>query len=688
MRAATQIAFGILAVMLFASRSDAQTPVESAPVYAGVHIEEQWIPMPDGVRLAVNLFTPEGAKPDDKFPALLEYLPYRKDDWSAQRDIGLHSYFVRRGYVVARVDIRGTGRSEGQTPDREYSEQEQRDGLEVIAWLAHQSWSNGNVGILGISWGGFNSIQMAMRRPPALKAIIAVDATDELFHDDIHYIDGMMHVDEFELSMDLQSAITRAPDFPMDEDTLRNRFDNPPWFLLYLHQQRDGAFWRRASLDSNYDSIQVPVFLIGGFLDGYRDSVPRMLTHMKVPVRALIGPWNHTFPHDAEPGPEIEWRAEAVRWWDHWLKGRENGIMQEPRVEVYMRHWYPPDPNLKEVPGAWRAEESWPPAGQQSKTFYLTSAHGLSAAPNSAARHELKYAPSIGVEAGFWWGDLTSDQRPTDAFSLVYDSPPLKQESAILGLPQALLEASASAPLADWFVRLSDVAPDGAATLITGGGLNGAQRDSATEPSDLEPDRMYPLRIPLHFTSWVFPARHKIRVAISNSLWPMIWPTPYALTTSLQLGGPAGSKIILPVVPLVAASQPTFVKPVEAPKLAGIISSGETWPGTWKIERDAIRQATSIYWSGDDSTQFPWGKEKDHEKITYHVADADSAVSSVDGEASTEVDLKDRTLRWQVFLGVSSDQKNFYYKFTRQLWNNGQLIREKSWHDTIPRDHQ
>src|SRR5205807_279836 len=159
--------------------------------------------------------------------------------------------------------------------------------MQVIAWLARQSWSSGSVGMLGISWGGFNSIQMAMRRPPALKAIIAVDATDELFHDDIHYIDGMMHVDEFELSMDLQSAMTRAPDFPLDESTLHQRFDNPPWFMLYLHQQRDSEFWRRASLNSNYDSIQIPVFLIGGFLDGYRDSIPRMLEHLKVPSKAL-----------------------------------------------------------------------------------------------------------------------------------------------------------------------------------------------------------------------------------------------------------------------------------------------------------------------------------------------------------------------------------------------------------------
>ena len=168
----------------------------------------------------------------------------------------------------------------------------------------------------------------------------------------------------------------------------------------------------------------------------------------------------------------------------------------------------------------------------------------------------------------------------------------------------------------------------------------------------------------------------------------MLWPTPYAMTTSLQLGGAHGSQIVLPTVPLAASSKPKFPEPSETPKLPGIISSGETWPGIWKIERDAIRQSTTVYWSGDDSTQFPWGKQKNYEKITYHVADADSAVSLVDGEASTEVDLNDSTLKWQAFLSLSSDRNNFYYKFTRQLWNNGQLVREKSWHDTIPRDHQ
>ena len=290
--------------------------------------------MKDGTRLAVNLYMPEGAKPGDKFPAILGYLPYRKDDWSLAGDWQLLSFFVRRGYIGARVDIRGTGASEGVPPDREYSEQEQTDGLEVIDWLSKQPWSSGNVGMIGISWGGFNSIQLASRNPPALKAIIAVCATEELFHDDIHYIDNLMHIDEFELGMDLMLGLTRRAGFPADEESLKARFDADPWFPLYLKHQRDGTFWRRASLaPDHYAEYKVPTFMIGGFIDGYRDSIPRFLEKVHAPVKALLGPWNHTWPNDADPGPEVEWRTDAVRWWDYWLKGAQNGVMDGPRFE-------------------------------------------------------------------------------------------------------------------------------------------------------------------------------------------------------------------------------------------------------------------------------------------------------------------------------------------------------------------
>ena len=465
--------------------------------------------MKDGVRLAVTLYMPDGGKAGEKFPAVLEYHPYRKDDGTAQRDYALYSYFVRRGYVCARVDIRGFGASEGVPTDREYSEQEQLDGLQIISWLAHQPWSNGNVGMMGISWSGFNSLQMAMRHAPELKAIIAVAATAELFHDDVHYMDGMAHVDEFELNMDMAPGMTGAPDYTLDEKVLGPRFDAPPWSLLYLKHQHDGPFWR--SPVRPYSEIKIPCFIIGGLLDGYRDSITDMLQQTKAPLKAIVGPWNHTFPHDAVPGPQIEWRDEAVRWWDYWLKGRDTGVLQDPKLVIYMQHWHPPDPNLQNVPGEWRREDSWPPRDVRETVFFPQPNHTLAETAPEAETHQLKYIPSVGVEAGFWWGELLSDPRPVDAFSLVYDSAPLKEELAILGRPRALLQASATAPLADWFARLSDVAPDGTVTQITGAGINGAQRESMTEPRDLEPGKVYPLDIKMHLTSWVFPKGHRIR---------------------------------------------------------------------------------------------------------------------------------------------------------------------------------
>ncbi len=670
-------------LILVASASAKEPP--SAPDY-GVRLEKTWIPMKDGVRLAVTLYLPDGAKPDEKLPALLEYLPYRKDDSFAARDYDLHGYFVRRGYVSARVDIRGTGTSEGVPPEREYSEQEQIDGEQVITWLAHQPWSDGSVGMLGISWGGFNSIQMAMRHPPELKAIIAVDATEDLFHDDIHFIDGMMHIDEFELTMDLDQGVTGSPDYSFDEKTLAPRFYSTPWSLLYLKHQRNSDFWHAPV--KPLSSIQIPCFLIGGWLDGYRDSIPRMLEQVKAPVRALIGPWNHTYPHDAAPGSQIEWRNDAVRWFDYWLKGRDTGILDDPKVIAYMRHWHAPDTTLETVPGEWRAETIWPPKDLQTTAYYLQSNRSLTRNVSTADTHQLKYVPSIGVEAGFWWGELLKDQRPTDAFSLVYDSPPLEDDMAILGRPHALLQGSANAPLADWFARLSDVAPDGTVTLVTGAGLSGAHRESSSNPRDLEPGTVYPLDVEMHVTSWVFPKGHRIRLAISNALWPMIWPTPYPMTTSLLLGGKGGSRLTLPVVPVQGNAPAAFATPQPSESLAGFRSVGYTWPGEWTTLRDQVRQKTTTTWHGSMAEEYPWGKETDSELLSYEASDAHPEASSVRGEMEQTYELKSHVLSWRGHLSVTSDEKTFLYKYVRELLKDGKIVRTRTWQEAIPRDHQ
>jgi len=660
----------------------------SAPAY-GVHLEKTWIPMQDGVRLAVTLYMPAGAKAGQRFPALLEYLPYRKDDDEAVRDFGTHSYFARRGYVGARVDIRGFGNSEGAPPDREYSAQEQQDGDEVIAWLARQSWSNGNVGMLGISWGGFNSIQMALRKPPALKAILAVAATEELFKEDVHYIDGVFHVDEFELTMDLDQGRTGAPDFNLDESAIGPRMNSPPWSLTYMKHQRDGAFWR-APLRP-IEQLQVPAFLIGGLQDGYRDSIPRMLEKVKAPLKAWIGPWNHGFPNGSDYGPLYEWRDQAVRWFDYWLKGRDTGVLEDPRLLVYLQHWHPPESQPQGVPGEWRAD-TWPPAGLTPTALYLQPEHRLLPENSGAGRDLLRYVPSAGVEAGFWWGELLTDQRPVDAYSLTYDSAPLDDEVAILGLPRVTLQVSADAPLADWFVRLSDVAPDGRVTMVTGAGINGAQRKSMAEPEDLTPGKLYPLSLDLHLASWVFPKGHRIRVAVSNALWPMNWPTPYPMTTSLVLGGGAASRIILPRVPLHGpAPAPSLLaapEPVEKPPGIKDIGSAAAWPGEWTVLRDEGRQRSTVIWKGTSAVSYPWGRFDHSERLTYDIDDAHPDTARVQGDSEYNQAVKDHLLTWRGRLDVSSDAHAFFYKYTRTLLRDGVVIRTKTWEEPIPRDHQ
>ncbi len=677
-----------------AAPSSAKVSPPSPPVF-DVTLEEVRIPMGDGVRLATDLWRPKGKGERARFPVLLEYLPYRKDESRGDR-YDLYAYFVRRGYVVARVDMRGTGNSEGTLIPYEYSDIENRDGDQVIAWLAAQPFSNGNVGMFGISWGGFNSIHMAMRNPPALKAIIAVDATDDLYQDDVHFMDGMMHVDSWEMSQDLANAMPGAPEYRIDEAYFKERFDAPPWMLTYKKQQRDGPFWDRTALKTRYDSLRIPSFLIGGWYDGYRDSVPRMLEHLKAPVKAIVGAWNHSFPHQPYPKPGIEWRREAVRWFDQWLKGRNTGILDEPRLAVYVRGWHAPGPFLEEAPGEWRYEAGWPIARIKDRVLYPQADARLGEAPSSAAVHQLRYLPTTGIEAGgpvMWFGDVAHDQRPSDAWSLVYETAPQESELEILGLPRALLRVSADAPRANWFARLSDVAPDGTTTLVASAGQNGAHRLSARDPKALEPGEVFPLEIEMHFTSWVFPKGHRLRLAVSNAQWPMLWPTPWPMTTALHLGGAEGTRLLLPVVPYEARPRPDFLPPAtQAERLPGFepldLGTASGYGEISSIDRNPQRHSTRVSATNASASRYPWGQEHNTEKITHEAEDAHPESTSVRGEYATTVTLKDRTLLWESRVELRSDSLNFYYSSARRLLKDGVLLREKSWQETIPRDFQ
>lgn len=651
-------------------------------------IRDARIPMPDGVALAATLYLPPDADANP-VPVVLEYLPYRKDD-ATGRNLELNSYLTRRGFAGARVDIRGTGQSEGELPEAEYTEQEQLDAEAVIAWLAGQPWCTGAVGMWGISWGGFNSIQMAMRQPPppALKAIIAVEASDDMFHDDVHYIDGLLHLDEYVVMIDQLNMLPPSPEFPLDEETLKRRFDSEPWFSKWLGLQQDGPFWLRNSLRTDYSKLAVPAFLITGWWDGYRDSVFRMAQHCDVPVKALIGPWNHTWPHQAVPGPPAEWRGHAVRWWEHWLKGNDTGMLDEPMADVYVQTWRPPDPELTELPGYWRTETALPPERTEQQVLYCGPGRALAASPGPDQTVQLRYVPSAGVEAGHWWGELTSDQRGADAYSLVFDSEPLAADTEILGFCRVEIYGRADASPLHWFARVSDVAPDGTTTLVAGGGRS-ERPDPLRDPaapvpgpggvgSEAEPDW---LPLPLHACSWVFPAGHRIRLAISNAMWPMIWPTPHPATATLRLGA-TGTRLVLPVVPADPADPsrpaPVFAELEEGESLPGESYWGAVLPVRWTLIRDDAGNA-SISWRGTAGNEFGWGRVVDEEYLRYEVRDDDPAHARARGEARTEVHLADRLLIFSSALDLDGDEESLRYRFRRELRRDGVLIRERTW---------
>jgi putative CocE/NonD family hydrolase len=679
--------FGILGLILFISSCANKDQKE-------YEITEVWIPMSDDVRLAADIYWPADYEQEKTYPVLLEYIPYRKDE-SRVRNYPLYSYFLDHDYIVARVDMRGTGNSEGITIPYEYSDIELDDGEEVINWLSQQEWSTGSVGMFGISWGGFNSIQMAMRNPPALKAFVSLMATEYLYQEDVHYMDGIMHTDSWMMGNDLYNVLPGAPDFKMDEEWVKNRFNVKPSVYTYMRQQRDGAFWDRASAKGQYEKIRIPGYHIGGWYDGYRNSLPRMLENVEAPVKAMIGPWDHYFPNTAWPKPQIEWREEAVRWFDQWLKGEDTGILEEPDFLVYVRNYYPPDPTIDRIPGHWRWEDKWPIDRIENHTWYAHMDHGLSNEPSENAIHTMVYKPSMGLEGGgrtMWWGDVTPDQRPMDEFSLVYDSETLDAPLEILGRPIAKLHVSADAIRANWVVRISDVAPDGQVTQVAGAAFNGTHRISAREPSDIVPGDEFDLNIDLHFTSWVFPKDHRIRIAISNAQWPMLWPTPMQMTSTLTIGGKNGARIELPVVPPGEEYTPNLKEPSTSPILSGYETLDPGGAGgyaaMYSIQHDPGTGGAFGVASSAGATQSPWGIERFEEEIEHRTSDENPAYTSVIGRYKITEELEDRTLDFEQNVEFSSDPENFYLNFHRWVTVNGELYKEKVWQEVIPRDFQ
>ena len=541
-------------------------------------IEHTPIPLQDGTKLAARIWLPEGAK-RNPVPAILDTC---RTASALEPTIAMLSRIriSRATAMPLYASISAAAASSDGLLLDEYARQEQDDALEVIEWLAAQPWCSGAVGMMGISWGGFNALQVAARRPPALKAIITVCSTDDRYRDDVHYMGGTVLRAGFGWATFLFGAMCHPPDPVLVGDRWRamwlERLENLPLFLEpWLRHQRRDAYWQHGSVCEDYNSIQCPVYAVGGWTDGYTNAIPRLLAQLTVPRKGLIGPWAHAYPHVALPGPRVGFLQEALRWWDHWLKGVDTGVMDEPMLRVWMTDSVKPASYHEELPGRWIAELSWPPPGITPHRLHLTDG-GLRMDDAGLTPRTVCSPQTVGKDGGSWcpFGrtpDQAGDQQADDARSLVFETAPLDRQIEILGAAIVTLDVASDRSLANLAVRLCDVHPDGASLRVGYGILNLAHRDGSETPAALVTGFRYRVRIQLNDAGSVFPPGHRIRLALSTSYWPMVWPsresamlTVFGGTLDLPVRQPRGADALLPSLPEPATASPeptTAIRP-------------------------------------------------------------------------------------------------------------------------------
>ena len=499
-----------------------------------------WITARDGVQLSANLWLPRAAasEPDARFPAILEMIPYGKDNWRRNADVARGTYLAQRGYVLCRVDVRGTGSSGGIALD-EYTEVETQDGYDAVEWLAAQPWCSGAVGMWGISYGGFTSIQVAKLRPPHLRAIVPVQATDDRYLTDVHYIGGCVTASELSQYAVSQVAMNAMPPDPaIVGEAWRAAWAarleaTPPWLFAWLREQHDGPYWRSGSLAPDYEAIDAAILNVGGWMDSYVDAACRMQAACRAPSRTIVGNWVHGLPSSATPGPNLDELHEIVRFFDRWLKGIPNGADEEPALVWFEREYAEPEPFPTALPGRWRAATAYPHPAVDDRTWAFASGSAplvgrLDATPEDASGIDrYRHRPTIGTRASLSWGaggppnGLARDLRPDESLCPTYTSAPLPQPLEILGAPEVVLHLATSARVATAVIRLTDVAPDGTSSQVSAGILNLTHRRSHVRPEPLEPGRIEEVRVPLRPAGYRFLAGHRLRVSVASAAWPV-----------------------------------------------------------------------------------------------------------------------------------------------------------------------
>ncbi|WP_103508394.1 CocE/NonD family hydrolase [Streptomyces sp. SM13] len=648
--------------------------------------EDVRIPLPDGTRLYARIWRP---LTDEPVPALLEYLPYRLGDWTAPRDWQRHPWYAGHGYVSVRVDVRGHGNSEG-LPGDEYDAQELEDGVAVIHWLAQQEWCSGRVGMFGISWGGFNSLQIAALAPEPLKAIVTVCSADDRYDNDVHYMGGsVLAVDMHAWAATMLAFVSRPPDPAQVGDAWKEMWLKrleavDPFIHTWLaHQSRD-AYWKHGSVCEDYGAIKANVLAVGGWHDPYRDTVLRLVEHLDPGrVRGIIGPWSHQYPdRGLPPGPAIGFLQETLRWWDQHLKGKETGVMREPLLRSWISGSHPPATVYETLPGRWVGDASWPSENVNPAAYALQGGERIVASPQQTGLDAGRFFP-FGNDA-----DLPPDQRDEDAKSVSFEFPVQEAPIEILGRPRVKLRIRMDVPRGQAVARLCDVAPDGSSTLVTRGVLNLAARHGRDRTDDWTPGETEDVVFDLNGIGHTFPPGHRIRLAVSSSYWPWIWPQAGSAGFTLDADG---SFVELPVRRHTEDPAITFGEPEQSEPLGVVhpVTLEEPRPerlvvrdvakGEWRLEVDPRYGGTRVY---------PDGLEFTEDALETYTIQQDDPLS-----ARTRSDWRIRLHRpemaWDVEIEtrseIAADDQDFITSDEVICKDGGEVVFHRTWEKRIPR---
>ncbi len=661
-------------------------------------IETVWIPMPDGTKLAARLWLPDGAR-DTPVPCILEYIPYRRRDRTRLRDEAAHPHFAEAGYAAIRVDQRGAGDSEGVMLD-EYAEVETRDGVDVIDWIAAQDWCDGNVGMFGKSWGAYNSFQVAARRPAALKAIAPVMGTDDRWLEDIHFYGGQLASDNFWWGaiMQLYNAMPPDPEIVGDRwrDMWRERLEAMTfWPAMWLEHQTHDEMWRRGSISENYGDVQIPVYFFGGWADLFRDTPFRIAQNLKGPVKVLMGPWAHLYPHEGVPGPRMDFLGELIRFWDHTLKGKDTGLMDEPPLRFYLQDSVPPSGTHLTRGGTWVEEAAWPSPNVTQQVLWLNEGE-LGAQAEVGAAMSVCSPQTFGALGGDMCsfaipGDMPGDCRADAAGALSFRGAPQEKPLDILGQPSVALQLAADRRQGFVAVLLTDEAPDGAQTLITRGFANLMHRASDTAPAPVVPGETLQITVPLHGIGYRVAAGHRLVVQVASAYWPILWPAPEPVTLTLQ---PGASQLHLPVRGAVADTPRPLPEPEER-KVRRPVTKLRDGAMERALHTDLMTGEVSARFFLDGGVFGPVGRMR-LDDIGTEMGDISDRIYRIhaDDPLSCRATMDQESLfergDWKVTIKTTAEmtatKTDFHLKATVTCWDGETEFHHVDWDHVIPRN--